>query len=78
MEGHGHVHETDILDINLMPQLLRPFAVYSMGNGSRQRFYSFVGGKKIKIKIFLLALVGKFGLFSRDFDNFLTENLPTL
>ncbi len=47
-------------------------AVYSMGDGSRQRFFSFGGGKKI-IKIYLVALVGQFRLFSRDFDDILIQ-----
>ncbi len=29
---------------------IRPFSVYSMVDGSRQRFFAFVGGKKIKNK----------------------------
>ncbi len=41
-------------------------------------FFSFARGKKIKRRTYLLAVVGKFGLFSRDFDDFLTENLPSL
>ncbi len=57
---------------------IRPCAVYSKGDGSRQRFFSFVGGKKIKIKIYLLAVVEKSGLFLRDCNDFLTENLPNL
>ncbi len=56
----------------------RPCAVYSMGDGSRHRSFSFAGRKKNKTKIFLIAVVGKFGLFSRSSDDFLTENLPTL
>ncbi len=38
-------------------------------------FFPFVGGKKIKIKIYSLAVVGKFGLFSGDFDNILIEKI---
>ena len=55
-------------------------AMHSIFYGRRilTEVFSFVGGKKIKIKIYLLAVVGKFGLFSRDSDDFLTENLPTL
>ena len=34
--------------------------------------------EKNKIKIYLLAVVGKFGLFPRYFDYCLTENLPAL
>ncbi len=41
-------------------------------------FFSFVGGKKIKIKICLLAVVGKFELFSGNFDDILIEILPIL
>ena len=59
-------------------KLLRPCSVYSMVDGSRQRFCFFVGGKKIKIKIFLLDVVGKLELFSGDFDYFIIEILPTL
>ncbi len=46
-----------------------------MGDGSRQRFFLLSEEKKIKIKIHSLAIVGKFVLFSRDFDDFLTELL---
>ncbi len=51
-----------------------PCSVYSMVDGSRQGFFPFVGGKKIKI--YWLAVVGKFGLFSGDFGNILMEILP--
>ena len=40
--------------------------------------FSFVGGKKWKIKIYLQVVVGKFGLFSGDFDDFVLEILPIL
>ena len=55
---------------------LRPCSVYSMVDGSRQRFFPFVGGKKSKKKIYSLAVVGKFSLFSGDFDDILIEILP--
>ena len=56
--------------------MLRPCALYSMGDGSRQRFYPLVGGKKIKIKIYSLAVVGNYGYLSTVFGYFITEILP--
>ncbi len=56
--------------------LIGPFSVYSMVDGSRQRFFPFVGGKKLKIKIYSLTFVGKFVFFSGDFDDILIEILP--
>ncbi len=43
--------------------LLRAFALYSMVDGSRQQFFCFVGGKKIKIKTSLPNSVGAKKLF---------------
>ncbi len=44
-----------------------------MVDGSRQRFFP---SSEEKIKIYSLAVVGKFDLFSGDFDDILIEILP--
>ncbi len=63
------------------PIQLSPFFLDKAMRGifyGRQRFFSFVRGKKIEMKIYLQTVVGIFGLLSGDFDDFLTENLQTL